>query len=102
MIIVMGTARLGPGELDRLGDAMRAQIEATRAEAGCVHYSFARDVLDPDLLHVAERWRDQAAIDVHFKTPHMAAFQAALGAATVLSLSVKAYDADGERTLMGE
>ncbi len=102
MVIVMGTARLGPGEIDRLGDAMRAQLEATRAEDGCEHYSFARDVLDPDLLHIAERWRDNAAIAAHFAQPHMAVFNAALATAKVESLSVKAYDENGVRTLMGE
>lgn len=101
MVIVLGTARLGPGEIDRLLPEMRTQIEATRAEDGCEHYAFARDVIDPDLLHISERWRDNDAITAHFGTPHMATFNAAIGAAQLVSLSVKAYDANGERTLMG-
>ena len=101
MVIVMGTARLAPGEIDRLLEVMRAQIETTRAEDGCIHYAFARDVHDPDLLHISERWRDNAAIAAHFQSPHMAAFNAELAKARVLSLSVKAYDENGERTLMG-
>jgi quinol monooxygenase YgiN len=102
MVIVMGTCKMAPGEIDRLKDAMRAQREATRAEAGCQHYAFSRDVLDPDLLHIAERWDSNDAIAAHFKAPHMAIFNTALGAAKILSLSVKAYDEHGVRTLMGE
>jgi quinol monooxygenase YgiN len=102
MVIVMGTCKMEPGEIDRLMDAMRGQLEATRAEAGCQHYAFSRDVLDPDLLHIAERWDSNEALAAHFKTSHMAAFNAAIGAAKVLSLRVRAYDKDGIRTLMGE
>jgi len=100
MVIVMGRAKFGPGEIDRLHSAMETQIAATRAEDGCLSYAFARDVIDRDVLHIAERWRDQAAIDAHFATPHMAAFGAALGAAKVESLLVTAYDSTGERVLM--
>ena len=101
MIIVMGYAKLGAGEIDRLHDAMAAQLSATRTEDGCEHYGFARDVLDPDLLVISERWRDQAAIDSHFKSPHMAVFNAALGAAKVEGISVKAYENGEVRVLIG-
>jgi quinol monooxygenase YgiN len=102
MIFVMGTAKMAPGELDRLTDAMATQMAATRAEDGCEAYNFSRDVLDPDLLHVAERWRDNDALAAHFKTLHMATFNAVLANAKVLSLSIKAYDGDNVRVLMGQ
>ncbi len=102
MIIVMGHAQLAAGEIERLKDAMATQLAATNAEEGCLYYSFARDVTDPDRLIVSERWRDQAAIDAHFASPHMAAFNAALASAKVLGLSIKAYENDTVRTLIGE
>jgi quinol monooxygenase YgiN len=102
MIIVMGHAKTAPGDLDRLKDAMAAQLAATNAEDGCLHYSFSRDVLDPDTMIITERWRDQAAIDAHFNSPHMAEFNKALASATVLDLSVKAYENGEVRTLMGK
>lgn len=102
MIIVMGHARLGAGEIDRLRDAMIRQVEATNAEDGCLHYSFSRDMRDPDTLIISERWRDQAAIDAHFGSAHMAEFNKVLATAKVLGLSVKAYENGEVRTLMGE
>lgn len=99
-VIVLGHARMAPGEIERLADAMRTQVEATRTEDGCEHYSFARDGLDPDVLHIAERWRDAGALEAHFRAPHMPAFNAALAAADVRELSVKAYSDGGERVLM--
>lgn len=81
MIIVQGEAKFAAGEIDRLAAPMKAQIEATRAEDGREHYAYARDVLDPDLLHVSERWRDEDAIAAHFASAHMAAFNAELATA---------------------
>jgi quinol monooxygenase YgiN len=101
MIIVEGHARLGPGEMDRLKDAMRAQIEATRAEPGCIHYSYAADVLDPDVMRISEIWESQEALEAHFKAPHMAVFNAEFRAAKVLGIKVDAYAAEHSRTLLG-
>ncbi len=103
MIIVMGKATLGPGEIERVDAAIQTQLAATNAEPGCQHYSFARDVTAPDTLIISERWADQAAIDAHFASPHMAAFNAVLGTAKMLALDVKSYDlSTGEvKQLMG-
>ena len=92
MIIVMGHAQLGSGEIDRLQAEMVTQVKATNAEPGCQHYSFSHDVTNPDRLIISERWDNQAAIDAHFQTPHMAAFNAVLGQAQVVGLDIKSYD----------
>jgi quinol monooxygenase YgiN len=102
MICVMGYAKMAAGEIDRLGEAMQTQVAATRGEEGCDHYSFSRDVCDPDTLIISERWRDWGALEAHFKAPHMAEFNAALAGASVLEVSVTAYGDDGSvRNLMG-
>jgi quinol monooxygenase YgiN len=103
MIIVMGHAKFAAGEIERLDAAIQAQIIATNAEDGCDYYCFARDVTNPDRMVVSERWRDQVAIDAHFQTPHMAAFNEELGKAQLLELSIKSYDLkSGEiKQLMG-
>ena len=69
MIIVMGHAKLGAGEIDRLGAEMEAQITATRAEDGCLAYGFARDVLDPDTLIITlAAWRDKLEDSPRYKS----------------------------------
>ena len=102
MIIVSGTARFGDGEVERLKEAMAANIEATRAEDGCEHYAYAVDLSDPNLLHISERWSDEAAIEAHMGTPHMASFMGVLGAAKIEALSVRMYEASYRKTLLGE
>ncbi|HEY1803500.1 MAG TPA: putative quinol monooxygenase [Terracidiphilus sp.] len=75
--MIVGTIRLPANQLDRARPSMASIIEASRAEAGCVEYSYAEDVLDRGLIHIKERWKDREALDEHFKTAHLAAWRAA-------------------------
>ena len=102
MIVVMGTIKLAAGDIDRLHSAMAIQMAATHAEDGCEQYVFSRDVTDPNMLIISERWRDEHALNAHGKMPHMAAFNKAIGSASIQSISVKAYEVASVRTLIGE
>jgi quinol monooxygenase YgiN len=76
MLLIVGTVRLPAGRLDEARPVMASMVAACRAEAGCLEYSYAEDVLDPGLIHVKERWTDLAALDAHFKSAHMADWRA--------------------------
>ncbi len=54
-------------------------IAASRAEDGCLHYSYALDVLDDGLIHVNEAWRDRTALDAHFASDHLKAWRSHFG-----------------------
>jgi len=77
MILIAGTVRILPEKIASARVAARRMIEATRREDGCERYAFAEDLLDPGLIHISELWRDQAALDAHFASPHMAVWRAA-------------------------
>ena len=77
MLLITGTVRLPPERLPDARGPMRAMIEASRAEDGCLAYSYAEDVLEPGLIRVTEMWRDQAALDAHFRSDHIAQWRAA-------------------------
>ena len=76
-VVVAGTFRIPPENLGDLRPHLEAVIDATRAEDGCLTYSYAVDVGDPGLIRVFEHWRDPAALDAHFQTPHMTAWKEA-------------------------
>jgi quinol monooxygenase YgiN len=101
MIIVTGEARFGEGEIERLKDMLATNIAVTRAEEGCLAYCYAVDLVDGNLLHISEQWRDEAAVEAHMTAPHMGTLMAALGAAKIEALSVKSYDATYQKTLLG-
>jgi quinol monooxygenase YgiN len=102
MIIVTGTVLFGDGEIERLRGDLARNIEATRQESACDHYAYGIDLEDPNLLHVSERWQDEAAMDAHMGTPHMAALMGVLGGARIEGMSIKAYRADYLKTVLGE
>lgn len=76
MILVTGTIRIPPAKLPAALPVMRAMIERSRAEDGCIAYSYARDLLDPGLIRVSEAWASKAALDAHFAAPHLAEWRA--------------------------
>lgn len=77
VIIVTGTAVAAEDNYDRLLAAARAHVERSRTEDGCISHDVFRSVEGPNLLFF-ERWRDRAALDVHFAQPGSAAFVAEL------------------------
>ena len=77
MLLIAGTVRIPPERVAEALVAARRMIEATRGEDGCVRYAFAEDVLEPGLIHISEVWRDQAALERHFASAHMAVWRAA-------------------------
>ncbi len=100
MLMVIGTARLGEGALEAGHSALEAMITASRKEEGCIDYAYAVDTLDPSILRITEKWVDEAALVAHFQTPHMAAFQKALGELDITILDVKKFNADDGAPLM--
>lgn len=75
MIVVIGEFRLPDANIDAAREAMEQVIIASRAEPGCLSYTYAQDVLDPGLFRVSECWNDKAALDFHFMQPHMKHWQ---------------------------
>ena len=47
-------------------------VEAIRAEEGNEKYAYYFPAEDPETVLLIDRWRDQAALDIHHKTPMMA------------------------------
>lgn len=58
--------------------ALTAMLTPTRAEAGCRQYDLHVDQSDPNRLVMIERWSDDAALDAHIATSHMAQLKAVI------------------------
>lgn len=100
MLIVLAKAKLGDGALDAMHGAIAEMVAASNAEDGCLAYSFTTDVLDPTVLHIVEKWRDEAALAAHFATPHMAAFGAAIAGTDFAIIEAIKYHADDGAPVM--
>lgn len=98
-IAVIGSFRLLPERLEEARPAMARVIAATRAEDGCIAYSYAEDVADPGLIRVSEMWESREHLAAHFQTPHMIRW---VEERSVLGLSgrdIAAYEVSEAETL---
>jgi quinol monooxygenase YgiN len=93
VIIVEGYVRFADaGDFSRIRDAAFAQMRASRAEPGCLEYTYAIDVSDPCLMRVLERWESWQALEAHFAQAHMAPWRAALASVTVVERNLHAHE----------
>lgn len=62
------------GSARRFAEEMVASgiVDAIRAEDGNERYEYFFPMDDPETVLLIDRWRDQAAIDFHHKSPMMA------------------------------
>jgi quinol monooxygenase YgiN len=83
MIHVLAIITAKPGMRDKILEAYRANVEAVRAEAGCIAYEAVVDVNDaaagfatfgPDAFVVVEKWASRQALQAHAVAPHMKAY----------------------------
>ena len=98
-LIIAGTVRVPPEKIEAFKPHMLAMLAASRVEDGCLEYAYAQDVADPGLVRVYEAWRDQAALDAHFQTPHMATWRANWPSFGVSDRKLMAYETATERQL---
>lgn len=98
-LAIAGTIRVPPERLDAFRPHMLAMLEASRAEDGCLEYAYAQDVAEPGLIRVFEVWRDQAALDAHFQTAHLAAWRAAWPEFGVSDRRLIAYEVASQRAV---
>ena len=92
MVILAGTIRIDAVKIDIARVEMAKMLAASRAEDGCIEYSYAVDVVDRGLVRVFEVWRDRAALDRHFQTPHLALWRQAWPAIGISERKLSIYD----------
>jgi quinol monooxygenase YgiN len=99
MIVINGAIRIPADKLDQARPLMKAVIEETRKEDGCLFYSFGEDVLQPGLIVVAEAWRDEGCLGAHLSSPHFAAWRDAGAELGVSDRQLTVYEAVSSKPL---
>ena len=91
-LVIAVSLKIDPAKRDEAAAAALEVMRATRAEPGCVAYTFSTDLEDPSRIHVFERWASPEALDAHFRAPHMAAFQKKMGGFGVSDMKVEKFE----------
>ena len=92
MIALAGTVRIQPGMREAALPHIRAMVATSRAEPGCLKYSFAFDVNDDHLVHIFEVFVDNAAREAHRHSPHMKTWRESWPAAGIGDRDMTEYD----------
>ena len=92
MIVVNAVIESTEENLSGMKTAIAVMEERSRAESGCISYTFAVELNRPSVLRITEKWVDQAAFK-HFGERHMADFQAAMAAYPPKSVTASFYEA---------
>ena len=83
MIHVLAIITAKPGMRSRILEVFRANVEAVRAEAGCIAYEAVVDVRNAaagfaqfgeDSFVVVEKWASLQELQAHAVAPHMKAY----------------------------
>ena len=99
MLVIAGRIRLDPARREAALEAARQVMQETRKETGCISYTFSADLLEEGLFHLFEEWQDAQALDAHFKTPHMAAFQGAMAGFGIREMRIQRYEVASVKSL---
>ena len=91
MLIIAGSITTSPGHREAFLAAAGPMVAATHTEPGCREYVFSPDPDDDDRILLFELWDDQASLDAHFVSEHMAAFQQSLADISVVGRDVQKY-----------
>jgi quinol monooxygenase YgiN len=91
-LIVAGTFRVPAANLEAFKAPMAQMLAASRAEPGCVEYSYAMDVAEPGLVRVFELWRERGDLEAHFGSAHLARWREAWARFGVSDRRLTAYE----------
>lgn len=64
-----------PNRVSETLEALKALVEPTRAEDGCILYELAQNNDDPTDFTFVEEWTSDAALDSHLESDHIRKLQ---------------------------
>lgn len=85
---VVATIPVKAEHVETIRGALSELATATREESGCLAYDLYESAAAPGVFVTVERWTDQAALDAHMHTPHVAAAFATAGDALAGDVAV--------------
>lgn len=91
-LVIAATFEMAPRDREKTIELSRQVVAETRKEKGCLFYSFANDILDENVFRIAEGWTDEAALNAHLASKHIATFLAEIGRLNMLSIEAIRYN----------
>jgi len=74
MLIIAGSLSFDPADRADVLASLAEVTEASRRDPGCVAYTWAEDLQEPNTFRFFECWESQEHFDAHLAAPHETAF----------------------------
>jgi quinol monooxygenase YgiN len=98
MLVVLGDVYVQIPKREEAGQLMLAIQRAAREEEGCISYTFAETLDDPGHLVLVQQWRDQQALDAHYRSQAFIDYQASISESLVRSSELRVLSAQDAYT----
>jgi quinol monooxygenase YgiN len=73
MVVLFVTAKVKPDQRQEFLRVIEEDaVASVRDEPGCLRFDVLQDEADPDTYYFYEVYRDEAAVEAHRQTPHLA------------------------------
>ena len=70
-VAVLGTFRFPPEKIPAVLAPLKALVDATHKNDGCIAYDVAEDLYDKGLIRMSELWPDHESLQKHLQAPHI-------------------------------
>jgi quinol monooxygenase YgiN len=91
VIIALGDIYAQVPRRDEIRELMRLTQERVSEQPGCLSYAFAEAVDEPAHFVVVQRWRDQEALDAHYRSGAFADYQAGVAGRLVRTSDLRVH-----------
>jgi quinol monooxygenase YgiN len=78
MIVVTGRVQVPAEHRERFLEIATEMCSASRGDDGCIGYRVYEDLEQPSRYVFIEEWRDDEALQAHFRRPHTTKFMGVL------------------------
>jgi quinol monooxygenase YgiN len=91
MIIALGDIHAQIPRREEVRELMRVTQARVREQPGCLSYTFAETLDDPGRFVIVQQWRDQEALDGHYRSQAFADYQAGIAHRLVSTSELRLY-----------
>lgn len=98
-VAVLGTFRFPPDRIPDVLPRLKALVDATYKNDGCMAYDVAEDLFDKGLIRMSELWPDHDSLRKHLAAPHIEPWRQAVAELGLISREFMVYDVSNGKPL---
>jgi quinol monooxygenase YgiN len=91
-VVVAGYIKVARKDREALVKVLQAHVPRVRKKDGCIAYTFAVDVVDPNVVRMSEAWRDRQSLETHLVDDEFQGVREELVDIEFIERSVQRYD----------